>query len=127
MSRRAVVALVAVLAVAVAGLVAWRLLTPGTPMERALSMAPAATSRASWTDWDGVRRELGADVDGGSSAEEVDAFVSEAFSKRRHRPAGNEIASHGSSSTSVTSPSGSSASVPYTNFHLPVSGTNIST
>ena len=79
MSRRAVVALVAVLAVAVAGLVAWRLLTPGAPMERALSMAPAATSRASWTDWEGVRRELGADVDARSSAEEVDAFLAEAF------------------------------------------------
>lgn len=81
MSRRAVVALVAALVVVVAGLVAWRLLTPGTPMERALSMAPAATSRVSWTDWDGVRRELGADVDAGSSAEEVDAFLSDAFGR----------------------------------------------
>lgn len=81
MSRRAVVALVAVAAVVVAGLVAWRLLTPDTAMGRALSMAPAATSRASWTDWEGVRRELGADVDADSSAEEVDAFLADAFAE----------------------------------------------
>ena len=44
-------------------------------------MAPADTSRASWTDWTAVRRELGADVDAGSSAEEVDAFLTEAFDR----------------------------------------------
>ena len=81
MSRRAVVALVAVAAVVVAGLVAWRLLTPETAIGRALSMAPASTSRVSWTDWEGVRRELGADVDADSSAEEVDAFLSDAFAE----------------------------------------------
>lgn len=81
MSRRAVVALVAVVAVVVAGLVAWRLLTPETPIGRALAMAPAATSRVSWTDWEGVRRELDADVDADSSAEEVDAFLSDAFAE----------------------------------------------
>ena len=79
MSRRAVVAAVAVAAVVVAGLAAWRLLAPQTPLEQALSMAPAATSRASWTDWDGVRRELGADVDADSSPEAVEAFMGEAF------------------------------------------------
>lgn len=81
MSRRAVVALVAVVVVVGAGLVAWRLLAPVTPLERALSLAPADTSRASWTDWDGVRRELGADVDAGSSPEAVDAFMGEAFAR----------------------------------------------
>jgi hypothetical protein len=70
---------VAVLAVAVAGLVAWRVLTPATALARALAMAPADTSRASWTDWAAVRRELGADVGARSSAEEVDAFLTEAF------------------------------------------------
>lgn len=79
MSRRAVVALVAVVVVVVAGLVAWRLLTPGTAMQRALSMVPSGTSRVSWTDWEGVRRELGADVDAGSSPEAVDAFMADAF------------------------------------------------
>ena len=80
MSRRAVVALVAVVAIVLAGLGAWRLLTPATPLERALSLVPADASRVSWTDWQGVRRELGADVDADSSAEAVDAFLDDAFS-----------------------------------------------
>lgn len=81
MPRRAVVALVVVLAVAVAGLAAWRLLTPTTELARALALAPADTSRASWTDWAAVRRELGADVGARSSAEDVDAFLSDAFDR----------------------------------------------
>ena len=83
MSRRPVVALavVSVVAVVIAGLAAWRLLAPGTPLEQALSMVPADTSRASWTDWEGVRRELGADLDAGSSAEAVEAFMGEAFTR----------------------------------------------
>ena len=84
MSRRAVVALVAVvaaIAVVVAGLVAWRLLGPSTAMGKALALVPADTSRASWTDWTGVRRELGADVGPGSSAEAVDAFMADAFAR----------------------------------------------
>ena len=80
MSRRAVAALAAVLLVVAAAVVTWRLLAPSTPLEDALAYAPDATSRASWTDWEGVRRELDADVDAESSAEDVDAFVSEAFS-----------------------------------------------
>lgn len=79
MSRRAVIALVAVVAVIVAGVAAWRLLTPPTAIERALSLVPADTSRASWTDWTAVRRELGADLDADSSAEAVDAFLDDAF------------------------------------------------
>lgn len=79
MSRRAVVALVAVVAVVVAALVGWRLLTPATAIDRALSLVPAETSRVSWTDWEGVRRELGADVGAGSSPEAVDAFLADAF------------------------------------------------
>ena len=81
MSRRAVVALVAVVAVAVAGLVGWRLVTPETALAPALSMAPAGTSRVSWTHWEGVRRELGADVDSSSSAEDVEAFMADAFTR----------------------------------------------
>ncbi len=81
MSRRAVVALAAVAAVVVAGLAAWRLLSPASPLEQALSMAPAGTSRASWTDWEGVRGELDADLAAGSSAEAVEAFLGEAFAR----------------------------------------------
>jgi hypothetical protein len=72
-------AVVVVLAVAAAGLVAWRALTPATPLERALERVPADTTRVSWTDWEGVRRELDADVDASSTAGEVDAFLADAF------------------------------------------------
>jgi hypothetical protein len=68
-----------VLVLAVAGVLAWRLLAPTTPLARAMSLAPADTTRFAWTDWEGVRRELGAEVDDESSAEEVDAFLAEAF------------------------------------------------
>lgn len=81
MQRRAVVALVAVVVVAVAGLVAWRLSTPSAAIGGALSLVPAGTSRVSWTDWEGVRRELGADVDADSSSEAVDAFMADAFAE----------------------------------------------
>ena len=76
---RAVLAVVVVLVVAVAGLVAWRALTPATPLQEAMELAPADATRFSWTDWDGVRRELDAGVGADSSAEEVDAFLAEAF------------------------------------------------
>ena len=68
-----------VLVVAGAGLVAWRALTPATPLQEAMELAPADATRFSWTDWDGVRRELDAGVGADSSAEEVDAFLDEAF------------------------------------------------
>ena len=76
---RAGVAVAVVLLLAVAGLAAWRLLSPATPLAHAMSLVPADTTRFSWTDWEGVRRELGADVDARSSAEDVDAFLAEAF------------------------------------------------
>lgn len=79
MLRRLLVALVAASVVAVAAVVVLRLLGPGTELARALAMAPAATTRASWTDWAAVRRELDADVGPASSAEEVDDFLAEAF------------------------------------------------
>lgn len=73
------VALVAVLVLVAAGVVAWRALHPATPLARAMALVPADTTRFSWTDWEGVRQELGADVGRGSSAEEVDAFLADAF------------------------------------------------
>ena len=80
MPRRAVIALAAALVVVAAGLVTWRLLSPEPELAGALSLVPAGTSRASWTDWEGVRRELDATVDADSPAEDVDAFMAEAFS-----------------------------------------------
>lgn len=76
---RAALAVVVVLLLAGAGLVAWRALSPGTPLQQAMELAPADATRFSWTDWDGVRRELDAGVGVDSSAEEVDAFLTEAF------------------------------------------------
>lgn len=81
MPRRAVLALVGVLVVVVAGLVAFRLVDRGTPLQRALDLVPAASSRVAWTDWAGVRAELGAEVDGDSDAEAVDAFLADAFTR----------------------------------------------
>lgn len=76
---RALPALAAVLVLVVGGAVGWRLLSPATPLVRAMSLVPADTTRLSWTDWAGVRRELDAQVGAGSSAEEVDAFMADAF------------------------------------------------
>lgn len=80
MSRRSVVVLVAGLALVVGGLAAWRLAQPETELARALSLTSADVDRVSWTDWAAVRRELGADLDADSSAEEVRTFLDEAFS-----------------------------------------------
>ncbi|WP_210649373.1 hypothetical protein [Nocardioides sp. SYSU D00065] len=81
MSRRAAVAVAAALGLAIAGLAAWRAARADGPLATALSLAPADTSRASWTDWAGVRRELGAEVGPESAADEVDAFVDSAFER----------------------------------------------
>ncbi|WP_210503014.1 hypothetical protein [Nocardioides xinjiangensis] len=70
---------VAVVAAAVGALAAWRLVSPETPLARAMALVPADATRFSWTDWAGVRAELGADLDARSSAEEVEAFLAEAF------------------------------------------------
>ena len=48
-------------------------------LERALAFAPAETARFSWTDWAGVRAELGADLDPRSSAASVEEFLGEGF------------------------------------------------
>ena len=78
----AVVGLVLATLVAVAALV----LVVGVPfgpgrsdLARAVAGAPAGTERASWTDWDGVRAELGSDVDARSGADELRTFLDEAY------------------------------------------------
>ena len=78
----AVVGLVLAALVAVAALV----LVVGVPfgpgrsdLARAVAGAPAGTERASWTDWDGVRAELGSDVDARSGADELRTFLDEAY------------------------------------------------
>jgi hypothetical protein len=78
-TRVVLVALLVVVTLVVAALIAWRALSPSTELERAVELVPADATRLSWTDWEGVRRELDAAVGADSSAEEVDAFLAEAF------------------------------------------------
>jgi hypothetical protein len=75
-----VVAAVAVVALVAAG-VAWWLARPGTDLERAVSWAPAASERLTWTDWSGIRNELGVDLDAGSSVAGVQAFLDEGYER----------------------------------------------
>lgn len=53
------VVVVALVAGAVTAVVVWRS-TRGTPLTRAMALAPADTQRYLWTDWAAVRRELDA-------------------------------------------------------------------
>jgi hypothetical protein len=64
----AVVALIVVLGVRPFGL-------GRTEFAKAVASAPAGTERVSWTDWAGVRRELGSAVTSRSSTAEVQAFL----------------------------------------------------
>jgi hypothetical protein len=71
---------VLVLALAVGGLLWWRE-SQRSDLERATAMAPSDAERLSWTDWAGVRRELGSKVSASSSADEVQAFLDKAFER----------------------------------------------
>lgn len=48
-------------------------------LQRAVALAPGDGERFSWTDWSGVRRELGADLDVDSASPEVLDFLSEGY------------------------------------------------
>jgi hypothetical protein len=48
---------------------------------KAVAAAPADAERLSWTDWDGVRRELGSDVGARSDPDEVRQFLDDAFDR----------------------------------------------
>lgn len=52
-----------------------------TDLARAASFAPASTQRLSWTDWQAVRRTVGADLDARPSTGEVTTFLDEAFAR----------------------------------------------
>jgi hypothetical protein len=74
----AALALVLVTAGVVAG-VRWWQQSHRTDLERALAYAPPGTARFSWTDWAGVRRELGAHLDAHSSIEDVEQLLSDGY------------------------------------------------
>ena len=50
-----------------------------TEFAAAVARTPAGTERVSWTDWAGVRRALGSDVGAESSADELKAFLDDAY------------------------------------------------
>lgn len=86
MARRTVAILVvavvavAVLLIAVAAVVLPRLRTDA--LHEAIDRLPAATLRASFTDWDRVAEEVpGADVTASSSAADIDAWLEAAFDR----------------------------------------------
>jgi len=73
-----VVAVVVVLAlVAVLGLRWWQARTT-SDLEEAIARAPAS-ERYSWTDWAGVRREVGGDVSPDASGAELEGFLDAAY------------------------------------------------
>jgi hypothetical protein len=86
LSSRAVIAGVAVLAVAVIAafvlvvVLEVRPFEPGrTEFAQAVASAPAGAERLSWTDWAGVRRELGSAVDARASESAVREFLEAGF------------------------------------------------
>lgn len=74
----AVLALVLLVGAALVGLRWWRQ-AHRTDLERAASYAPADAQRLSWTDWAGVRDELGAHLDGSSTADELATFLGKGY------------------------------------------------
>jgi len=72
-----VAAVVLVVGVVAAGLAWWR--AQETELQHAVGLAPASTQRLTWTDWAGVRSELGADVGASSSPSAVGAFLDRAY------------------------------------------------
>ena len=69
MPRRVATALIlAVAVVVIAGVVVWQRLNAPSEVSRAAALAPAGTQRVLWTDWAGVRQELGVSSDGSAGS-----------------------------------------------------------
>lgn len=70
-----------VVLLAVAGVAGYRAYQDAsrTELERALAWTPASTERFAWTDWAGVREELGSDVDEDSDGLEVAELLNEGY------------------------------------------------
>ncbi len=74
----AVTAAVVVLALLAAGALWWRA-SRTTELERAVELAPGPAERLSWTDWQGIRTELGTDLSASSSTDELTGFLDEGY------------------------------------------------
>lgn len=72
--------LVVLLVVVVLGVRWWRD-AHRSDLASAVSLAPASTERLAWTDWQAVRRTLGADLGPRPSTDELTAFLDEAFGR----------------------------------------------
>ena len=71
-------AVVVVLALVVAAVLWWRSMPDGE-LDRAASLAPSDAERLTWTDWGGIREELGSDVGSDASAADLREFLDAAF------------------------------------------------
>jgi hypothetical protein len=76
----ALVLLVVLLVVVVVAVVVWRS-GDDTRLEAAVDLAPAGAERLSWTDWAGVRREVGADLGDSPRTDDVVAFLDAGFER----------------------------------------------
>jgi hypothetical protein len=63
-----------------AGLWWWRSLRM-SDLERAVSVVPADSARLSWTDWAGVRAELGVSLSADSTRADLDRFLDRAYER----------------------------------------------
>lgn len=81
LALRAFVVVVVLVLVAVAVVVGVRTLRggPDTALARAFALAPDDALRYSWTDWAGVREELGLDLDAGSGTGDVQELLDLGF------------------------------------------------
>lgn len=73
-----VAALVVVTALVIGGALWWRA-QPANEFERALAIAPVEAERVTYTDWSGIRAELGADLNADSSADRVLDFLDQGY------------------------------------------------
>jgi hypothetical protein len=82
--RRRLMFIGGVVLLLVAGVVAWVVVTgddgdePGR-LGSAIALAPEKSARLGWTDWAGVRDELGADLSAASPSTDVEDFLSDGF------------------------------------------------
>ena len=80
MRKRFTLALVAVLLLAaVGGGLWWWRTSSANEFAKAAALAPADAERLSWTDWRGVRRELGVESTVGRSAAELSDFLDRGY------------------------------------------------
>ena len=80
--RLAVITALVVLAALVLGGLLWWRSQPASEFERAVALAPAGSERVTWTDWRGIRDELGgSDLDADSPTGQMTDLLDEGFER----------------------------------------------